>query len=126
MDKAIDAVFDRVSSYPELADKLREVAHGKQHIVFDYVTESAQPFVAAMIVRTVAKARPRVWIICENERAQERFHLELTSWQPGVFSFPHQEVAAVEGAVPDPEISAERLGNITASGGSGCSRSRSY
>ena len=48
-------------------------------------------------------------MLCDGERAQERFHAELTTWLPDALLFPHLEIAAVEGAIPDAEIAAERL-----------------
>ena len=93
-----------------MADKIKQTIVGKQHVEFEHVAESAQPFLLALIASRAAEAGRRVWVFCENERAQERFQLELSCWIPDAVSFPHLEIAAVEGAIPDPEVTAERLG----------------
>ena len=49
------------------------------------------------------------WVLCDTEREQERFHAELSAWLPSAMLFPHLEIAAIEGAIPDAEIAAERL-----------------
>ena len=73
------------------------------------MTESAQPFVVATLSKHLAGAKQDLWVVCRTEREQERFHGELTTWIDHALLFPHLEVAAVEGAIPDPETSAERL-----------------
>ena len=105
-----ETLFQRVKDSPEIGNKLKQIASGKQHIKFDHVTESAQPFLVALIVRFLSPSCRPLWILCENERAQERFHQELTCWVKDALLFPHQEISAVEGAIPDPEVGAERLG----------------
>ena len=77
--------------------------------VLAHVNESAQPFVAAAVSRRLNATGQNLWIVCRTEREQERFHGELTTWIENALLFPHLEVAAVEGAIPDPETSAERL-----------------
>ncbi len=110
MISVVDTVFQRVEDSPEIGDKLRQIVAGEKHVEFDHVTEMAQPFLVALIARHVTRPGRRVWILCENERAQERFQLELSCWISDALLFPHLEIAAVEGAIPDPEVSAERLG----------------
>ncbi len=104
------ALFQALRDSPVIKEKLFQITEGKEHVVFEHVVDSAQPVVAALIAQSVLRSGQRLWIFCENERAQERFHLALSCWQPDAVSFPHLEVAAVEGAIPDPEIAAERLG----------------
>ena len=82
---------------------------GRTPGVFAHVTELAQPFVAASISRQYASSKQNLWIVCRTEREQERFYGELATWIDNALLFPHLEVAAVEGAIPDPETSAERL-----------------
>jgi len=99
-------LLDRLASAPPLARKLAPLRKGGEPIVFEHVTESARPFLAALIARQV---KARVWIVCENVRAQEAMHNELLNWFPEALFFPESEVAQVEGALPDPEAVAERL-----------------
>ncbi len=110
MTDALETAFQQVEDSPKIKEKLRQVDTGKSVVSFDHVSEGAQPFVAALIARHAFASGRRVWIFCENERAQESFHFELSCWLPGAVLFPHLEIAAVEGAIPDPEINAERLG----------------
>ena len=76
---------------------------------FAHVTGMAQPFVAASLARQLASSKQDLWVVCRTEREQERFYGELATWIDNALLFPHLEVAAVEGAIPDPETSAERL-----------------
>ncbi len=110
MTSLAETVFRQAENSPEIGDKLKQIVLGKKHVSFEHVADTAQPFVVALIARHVVSLGRRVWILCENERAQERFHLELSCWIADAFLFPHLEIAAVEGAIPDPEVSAERLG----------------
>ena len=91
-----------------LAKKLRAVAAGKT-AVFSHVAENAQPTLCGIIARA---AKGRVWLVCENLRAQEAVHNELVQWLPDALFFPELEIAPVEGALADPEASAERLAII--------------
>ena len=79
-------------------------------LVLGHVAQPARPFLVAALLHRWQGQGGNAWIVCESERAQERFAAELSAWWPEVMAFPHREVAVVEGAVPDPEISAERLG----------------
>ena len=97
---------DCVSRAEPIAAKLQAIRDGIVPVVFEHVTEPARPFVAGLIARAVAR---RIWIVCENVRAQELFHNELLNWQPDALFFPEMELAAAFGAQPDPEIAAERL-----------------
>ncbi len=91
---------------PALAAKLGELRAGEE-TVFEHVTEAAQPFLAALIVREV---KARVWLVCANLRAQEALHNEVANWFPETLFFPESDAAVVEGAIVDPESAAERLG----------------
>ena len=105
MDKPID-LLDRVAASPVIASKLERIRESSDDVVFEHVTEPARPFLAALIAMHV---RQRVWGVCENVRAQELFHNELLNWFPDALFFPEMEAAAVESALPDPDIAAERL-----------------
>ena len=100
--------FERVSAHDPLAAKFRRSLAG-DHVIFEHVATAAQPFLAAALIGQLPP-KTRVWIICETEREQERFHGELTTWLPDALLFPTAEIAMVEGALPDPEVAAERLG----------------
>ncbi len=54
----------------------------KKALVFSHVAESAQPFLVALLVEKVGPTTGNVWVVCETEREQERFHAELTTWLP--------------------------------------------
>ena len=99
-------LLDHLAAAPPLAGKLALLRAGAEPVVFEHVTESARPFLAALIARQV---KQRLWIVCENVRAQETLHNELLNWFPDALFFPEAEVAPVEGALPDPETAAERL-----------------
>ncbi len=110
MINAAESIFRQVEDSPEIGDKITQISTGKKHITFDHVAETAQPFLVALIAQRVIQPGRRIWVFCQNERAQERFQLELSCWVADAVLFPHLEIAAVEGAIPDPEVTAERLG----------------
>jgi transcription-repair coupling factor (superfamily II helicase) len=105
VDKAA-ALLQRVAASPAICAKLQAVADGSQPVVFEHVTESARPFVAALVAGAL---RGRVWIVCENVRSQELFHNELLNWIPDALFFPEVEAPSDAVSAPDPDISAERL-----------------
>src|SRR3982075_3573070 len=76
-------------------------------IQFEHVVEAAQSFVAACVVREHPSRT--CWLICPDTRRQEEICNELLNWEIGAQFFPELELPAVEGAVPDPELVAERL-----------------
>ncbi|MEY2607778.1 MAG: hypothetical protein QOH31_5632, partial [Verrucomicrobiota bacterium] len=76
-------------------------------IHFEHVVEAAQSFVAACAVRQHPSRT--CWLICPDTRRQEEICNELLNWEIGAQFFPELELPAVEGAVPDPELVAERL-----------------
>jgi len=97
--------LDQIARAPALAAKLAQMRAGED-VAFEHVIEAAQPCLAAILARHVPR---RLWLVCENVRAQELFHNELLNWCPDVLFFPEVEVARVEGALSDPETAAERL-----------------
>ncbi len=99
-------ILDRLSKSPALAGKLAVLRAGEE-ADFEHVTEAAQAVLSALIAREI---KARVWIVCANLRAQETLHNELANWFPDAIFFPEADVAAIEGAIADPEIAAERLG----------------
>ena len=98
-------ILEHCARVPSLKAKLAAIAPGKT-VVFEHVTESAQPFLVALIAK---KAGGRVWVFCENLRAQELFHNELLNWFPDAIFLPELERMPTPGALGDPEIGAERL-----------------
>ena len=98
--------LDQIAAAPPLAAKLARVQAGEA-VSFEHVVPAAQPFLAALLAR---HAKTRVWIVCPDIRAQEVMHNELLQWFPDALFFPELEKAPVEGALPDPESVAERLG----------------
>lgn len=107
MSKPLD-LLDAIAREPALAAKLHAAVSGKT-VAFGHVVDNAHAALCGAIVRAVTT---RVWLVCTNLRAQERLHNELSQWCPDADFFPEMEVAPVEGAVPDPEVSAERLAVI--------------
>ncbi len=69
------------------------------------ISEAAQPFVAALLVRRFSR---RVWIVCPDVRRQEDFASELAAWCPRVRLFPELEMPSGD-TLPDPETASERL-----------------
>jgi transcription-repair coupling factor (superfamily II helicase) len=100
--------LDQIASAPPLATKLARVPKGEA-VSFEHVVAAAQPFLAALLVQ---QAKARVWIVCPNVRTQETMHNELLQWFPDALFFPELDRAPVEGALPDPESVAERLGIV--------------
>ncbi len=85
--------------------------------VLDHVAPQAFGFAAALLVRHVEKAaKPkRMWILCPDVKTQDHVHAELNVWQCPALYFPRLG-HVVEGALPDPELMAERtavLGRMT-------------
>ena len=79
----------------------------KGPITLDHVSEGAQAFVAAGVVRHHASRS--CWILCPDVRRQEDLFNGLLNWEVDALFFPELELPAYEGALPDPEIVAERL-----------------
>ena len=101
-------LLEQIAASAPMAVKLAQLRAGEA-VVFEHITEGAQPFLAALIARHVKR---RLWIVCANVRAQETFHNELLNWFPDALFFPEADRSSVEGALPDPENAAERLGIV--------------
>ncbi len=99
-------ILDQIGAAPSMAAKLAQVRDGDEAVVFEHVTASAQPFLAALLARRVPR---RLWLVCAGVRAQETTHNELLNWFPDALFFPETDRAPVEGAIADPETAAERL-----------------
>ncbi len=100
--------LDQIAAAPPLAVKLARVQAGEA-VSFEHVVPAARPFLAALLARA---AKARVWIACPDVRSQETMHNELLQWFPDALFFPEIERAPVEGALPDPESVADRLGIV--------------
>ena len=99
-------LLDEIAASPPIAEKAARLRRGEASVVFDHVTEAAQPFLCALLARQL---KERMWIVCANVRAQELFHNELLHWHPNALFFPESDRAAMAEALPDPETTAERL-----------------
>ncbi len=100
--------LDQIAAAPPLAAKLARVRAGEA-VSFEHVVGAAQPFLVALLA---GPAKARVWIVCPDIRAQETMHNELLQWFQDALFFPEVERAPIEGALPDPESVAERLGIV--------------
>ncbi|HZC34921.1 MAG TPA: transcription-repair coupling factor, partial [Chthoniobacterales bacterium] len=96
-------VVDAVRQSADFHRKFKE----EPPICFEHVVEAAQSFVAAAVVREHPSRT--CWLICPDTRRQEEICNELLNWEIGAQFFPELELPAIEGAVPDPELVAERL-----------------
>jgi transcription-repair coupling factor (superfamily II helicase) len=94
------------ASATPLARRL-DAVRAREAAVFEHVAEAAQPFLAALVNHA---AQRRTWVVCANVRAQEFFYNELVTWRPDAVFLPEMERSPAAGALPDPEIGAERLG----------------
>jgi transcription-repair coupling factor (superfamily II helicase) len=96
-------IVDSIRTSTPLLGLLR----AKGPITLDHVCEGAQSFVAACVVRH--NASRSCWILCPDVRRQEDLFNGLLNWEIDALFFPELELPALEGALPDPEIVAERL-----------------
>ncbi len=79
--------------------------------MFDHVARPAQAFAAALATRQFLAGREgaHVWILADDLRSQERLAEGLRLWYGDALFFPELELPAIAGALPDPDIMAERL-----------------
>ncbi len=99
-------LLDRLAESAPLDALLARVRDGKS-ATFEHVIASAQPFLCATIIR---QTNVPAWVVCPSIRTQESVHNEIANWHPDAVLFPEMEQAPVEGALTDPETTAERLG----------------
>jgi len=99
--------------------RLEKIAEGGdgEETVFEHVAESARACLCAIVANHFPKRR--IWIVCPDIRTQESLHNELLNWLPEALFFPETDLAPVEGAIPDPETVAERLGILEKLAGKG-------
>ena len=98
---ALEEFLSRVASITSLGS-VKE-SPGKR--LLTEIAEPAQPFVTAMLLRSMKK---RTWIVCPDLKSQEEFAVELAAWCPRVRLFPDMELPA-EDSLPDTETQSERL-----------------
>jgi transcription-repair coupling factor (superfamily II helicase) len=79
----------------------------KGPIRFEQVCPAAQAFVVACVTEHFRSRS--CWVICPDSRRQEEIFNGLLNWKIEALFFPELELPTVEGAVPDPEVVAERL-----------------
>ncbi len=106
MVNLLDALLGRAADQPVLAAKLAQLGQKEGPICFSAVCEEAQPFMAALVARSV---KHRLWVVCQGVREQEAFAAELENWYPKTQLFPELELAETLEVPPDPETVAERL-----------------
>jgi len=79
----------------------------KKRAWFEQVCEPAQAFVAACAAQHFISRN--CWLVCPDARRQEEVFNGLLNWGITAWFFPELEAPAIEGAVADPEVVAERL-----------------
>ncbi len=102
---------------PDLLAKARPIARrlaairkqGKSvgSVLFDHVHPGAHPCLAAAIA--LHAGAPRVWVVADGVRNQERLHHEIVNWLPDALFLPEAETGLAENAIADPEVAADRL-----------------
>jgi len=88
-------------------EPLRSFLNHQDQIWLEHVCPAAQGFVAACVAHE--RAARSLWVVCPDPRRQEEVFNALLTWQANPLFLPELEIPAVAEAVPDPEISAERL-----------------
>jgi transcription-repair coupling factor (superfamily II helicase) len=102
-DNVLLTTVRRVASEEPLGSRLG--GHGP--VLLEHICAAAQGFAAACVAhRHLSRS---LWVVCADSRRQEEVFNELLNWEADPLFLPELEVPAVADAVPDPEISAERL-----------------
>jgi len=92
----VSNLFDRIASAAAIGAKFARLRAGDP-VIFEQVTEAAQPLLAALIARQVDKS---IWVLCANVRAQEAMHNEISNWFPDAFFFPESERLPSDAGIP--------------------------
>ncbi len=103
MTEQLAKIVDSIRNSEPFLERLQV----KGTVTLDHVSEGAQAFVAACVIRHHASRS--CWILCPDVRRQEDLFNGLLNWEVEALFFPELELPAFEGALPDPEIVAERL-----------------
>jgi transcription-repair coupling factor (superfamily II helicase) len=85
----------------------QELLGKKGKVTFEHVCDGAQAFVVACVAQ-YHRSRSS-WVVCRDVRQQELIFNGLLNWEVDAAFFPQLELPAIEGAVADPELVAERL-----------------
>ena len=112
--EAMERLFFRAAAAPGVASRIEQIRQQtpgeKEPVVFAGVGEAAQPFVVAMLQRELGARR--IWLWCDDLRTQEKMHAGLRAWGVNALFLPELELAPIPGALPDPELNAERLSTL--------------
>lgn len=112
--EAMERLFELAAGAPGMASRLQKIGKptrgAKETVVFGGVGEAAQPFVVALLQREFTERR--IWVLCDDLRGQEKMHAGLRSWGIAALFLPELELAPIAGALPDPELNAERLSTL--------------
>lgn len=106
----IDSFFTHLASAQPIASRLASLSSKRKKtspLLFENAVPQAHPLLLAILAR---KHNRRTWVITTNPRAQDRIEETLGQWIPDTLVFPDPPQAPIEGALPDPEVVAERLG----------------
>jgi transcription-repair coupling factor (superfamily II helicase) len=103
MENVLLQTVQRIASEEPLASRLRRPGP----VMLEHVCPAAQGFVAACAAHEHSSRS--LWVVCPDPRRQEEIFNALLNWQVNPLFLPELEMPAVPDAVPDPEISAERL-----------------
>ncbi len=103
MSEKLAEIVDSIRRFPQLLKLLER----KGGACLEHVCEGAQAFAAACVVRHHESRS--CWVLCADSRRQEEIFNGLVNWQVEALFFPEIELPAVEEAIQDPEITAERL-----------------
>ncbi len=74
------------------------------------VEKAGAGFAAALLLRARRQPTRSCLFVCKSLREQEEFYNDLLVWEPNALFLPRAELASVKNAIPDPEVTAERLG----------------
>ncbi len=90
------------------ARRWRDAAHSGDSAIAGGTAPPAQPFLAAWLAGQLK--RP-LCIVCPDVKRQEEFFHDLRFWNENALFIPNLELST-RGALPDPELAAERLGAL--------------
>ncbi len=103
MTELFSTTVSKAANSPPFRKKLAQ----KRGVILEHVCTQAQAFAGACVASHFASRS--CWLVCPDVRRQEEIYNGLLNWKIDAFFFPELEIPAIEGALPDPEITAERL-----------------
>lgn len=114
--KEPDDLVSRIADTPLFQQRLKQIGQQRpsEALVFEHITEAAQPFIAAIVARHLKEQNPasNIWLVTPDVKSGERLHGELATWQTKPLFLPENSIMDVEGALPDPDALAERLATL--------------